>query len=155
MKKLFIIFSLIFVVATIQAQSVTTNIFSYKNNASNFLSYDGLSVDTAAATASIKYKVFDLRQANTPVNWVMSSTITRISGNVADHKITVDKSYDGVNWIALNGFILTDVASTVTNWASGDTVSKIYVPYLRFGLDSDGTGVTKIEKISVKFYPKN
>jgi len=162
MKKLMIFISLLAFVAIAQAQTITCNsagsctstILNYTPKAANYVSYAGVAQDTAAHTLALKYKVFNLTKADAQLNWVMTSTISRESGNVAGHRIQVDRSYDGVNWTQLNALVLSDVASTVTSWASGDTVSKTNAPFLRFSLDSDGTGVTKIGTLAVKYYPK-
>lgn len=164
MKKFLVLFSsLLLIVAISQAQPIipaaTGGTFQkvgvFSPGGANYFNYVGVDADTAAHTLAIKYKYWDLSKANTAMDYIITSTITRTSGNVAGHKIALEGSVDNTNWTQIRAFILTDVASTVNTWTSTDTTTKfILYPHLRFYLDSDGAGVSKISNVSLKVVPK-
>lgn len=164
MKKVILILSvLIAFVAFAEAQTIHT----FRRGASNAFSYTGVATDTAEHTLSTVIKYIDARLAQKPLRYNISTTITRVSGDIEGHTVVLTGSVDYVDWVTIKSETLANAASQVDYFTNaglssvvmyiGGTVDTVGIvskpvlyPYYRIVLTSDGTGVSRIGNISGK-----
>jgi len=153
MKKLFIIFSLLVMVAMAQAQVTIANL---SDKGANNITFSGEASDTVGTTNGGQltlYKLINAKSLTGAAHVSFTVSLTRISGNVAGHTVKFQGSVDGTNYVDINSNTLSDAASVVYSYTTQDTLAFVY-PIYRVLLTSDGVGIEKLTSFNAKIVKK-